>query len=111
MRIYLNYTYQQELLAANFQQLYATARRMFSENMPDWLKHEYARRNKPLLKYYNFITTNTRMIALFVALLLGHVALYFAFELIVLNAVLVHVTIRQERLNLKMYEAITHHGA
>ncbi len=46
------------------------------------------------------------MIALFVSLLLERVILYFAFELIVLNAVLVYVTLRQERLNREMCEAI-----
>lgn len=106
MRVYLNYTYQQEFLAGNFQRLYAAAREFFGENIPDWLKREYARHNKPLLKYYNFITTNTRMIALFVSLLVGRVVLYFAFELVVLNAVLIYVTVRQERLNRKLYDAV-----
>lgn len=106
MRFYVNYTYQQEFLAVHFQRLYAAARQAFGEHTPEWLRRAYALHNKPLLKYYNFITTNTRMIALFVSLLLQRVILYFAFELIVLNAVLVYVTLRQERLNREMCEAI-----
>lgn len=102
MKIYLNYTRQQELLAKNFRELYTTAQQRFGANLPDWLKREYAEKNKPLLKYYNFITTNTRVIALFCALAIGHVLLYLAFELLVLNAVLVGVTVRQEKLNRRM---------
>jgi len=107
LRFYLNYTYQQEFLASHFQDLYAAVSEAFGMHVPEWLKDEYARMNKPLLKYYNFITTNTRMIALFVSLLLGYVMLYFAFELVVLNAVLVYVTARQERLNLMLYREVT----
>ncbi|MBI4535800.1 MAG: CDP-alcohol phosphatidyltransferase family protein [Ignavibacteriae bacterium] len=108
LRVYLNYTYQQEVLARNFQQLYATTRKQFDVSVPDWLRQEYASNNKPLLKYYNFITTNTRMIALFCALLIGNVYLYFAFELIVLNAVLIGLAIKQENLNRQMLESVRH---
>ncbi len=99
MWFYRNYTHQQEFLAVNFQRLYSATRQAFGDNVPDWLKQQYASQNRPLLKYYNFITTNTRMIALFVALLLGRPVLYFVFELVVLNGVLIYVTVRQERLN------------
>lgn len=111
MWFYRNYTHQQEFLAANFQRLYAVTRQAFGNAVPDWLKREYALQNKPLLKYYNFITTNTRMIALFVALLAGKPILYFVFELVVLNAVLIYVTIRQEHLNRETYETVTTRGA
>jgi phosphatidylglycerophosphate synthase len=107
MRIYLNYTYQQEALARNFQRFYTLSKERFGATIPDWLRQEYARRNKPLLKYYNFITTNTRMIALFVALVIDKVYLYFAFEMILLNAVLLAVTIRQERTNRQMWATVS----
>jgi phosphatidylglycerophosphate synthase len=107
MRIYLNYTYQQEALARNFQRFYTLTKERFGEAIPDWLRQEYARRNKPLLKYYNFITTNTRMIALFVALVIDRVYLYFAFELIVLNAVLLALTVHQEKTNRQMWESVS----
>lgn len=110
MWFYRNYTYQQESLSVNFQRLYAATLRAFGDEVPDRLRREYSRQNRPLLKYYNFITTNTRMIALFVALLLGRPVLYFAFELVVLNAVLIYVTIRQERLNREIYETVTAGG-
>ena len=106
VRIYLNYTYQQELLARNFQRLYATTRERYGVTVPDWLSERYMEGNRPLLKYYNFITTNTRIIALFIALFINRVFLYFAFELIVLNAVLFILTLYQEKLNARLLRMI-----
>ena len=106
MRLYLNYTYQQELLSRNFQRLYATSRQRFALMVPEWLRQEYTHSNKPLLKYYNMITTNTRVIALFLSLLIDRVILYLAFELIVLNAVLIILTVNQEKLNARLLQAI-----
>jgi phosphatidylglycerophosphate synthase len=105
-RLYLNYTVQQETVARNFQRLYATAKETFASTTPDWFKQRYAHLNKPLLKYYNFITTNTRMIVLFIALLVDRVYLYFAFELIVLNLVLFGITVRQEKINSTLWKLV-----
>ncbi len=102
MRIYLNYTRQQELVASDFRRLYDTVQERFGRSLPQWLRDEYAEVNRPLLKYYNFITTNTRMIALFCSLFVGNVLLYFIFELVVLNGVLIAVTIHQQRLNARL---------
>jgi phosphatidylglycerophosphate synthase len=106
MRLYLNYTYQQESLSRNFQQLYAAARERFGLMVPEWLRQEYVRNNKPLIKYYNLITTNSRMIVLFLAVLIDRLSIYFAFELIVLNAVLISLTVHQEKLNARLLHAI-----
>ena len=109
MRIYLNYTLQQELLAGNFLQLYATARSRFGQLIPQWLRQEYSVKNKPLLKYYNLITTNTRIFALFCCLFLRNVYLYFAFEILVLNAVLVILLIHQKHINASLLGQINAH--
>ena len=106
LRIYLNYTSLQELLTATFRRLFVATRRRFGATLPDWLRADYARQNKPLLKYYNLITSNTRMIALFVALLVKAPVAYFLFELLVLNGVLLYVTLRQNRVNNLLLEEI-----
>jgi phosphatidylglycerophosphate synthase len=99
MMMYLNYTRQQEMLSKNFQELRKLVFEKYGENIPDWFKAEYRRLNKPLLKYYNVLTTNTRMIALFISIALDKVYLYFAFEIVALNLLLVIVTVVQERRN------------
>jgi len=106
LRIYLNYTRQQELMTASFRRLFVATRRRFGTTLPEWLRSEYARENKPLLKYYNLITSNTRMIALFIVLLASVPQAYFVFEILVLNAVLLYVAIRQSRVNRHLLKEI-----
>ena len=52
----------------------------------------------PLMKYTNILSFNWRTIALFASLFAGQPWLYFMFELIVLNALLVYMMNRHERL-------------
>jgi hypothetical protein len=94
------------MLSKNFQELRRLVSEKYGENIPEWFKAEYRRLNKPLLKYYNILTTNTRMIALFVSLVIDKVYLYFAFEIVVMNLLLVIVTIVQERRNGELVETV-----
>jgi hypothetical protein len=55
--------------------------------------------NRPLLKYYNVLTANTRMIALGVAVCADRPLLYLGFEIVFLNALLVWVSSVQDRNN------------
>jgi phosphatidylglycerophosphate synthase len=99
LRVYLNYTIQQEALSKNFQRLRKRIDEKFGLQIPQWLADEYRRRNKPLMKYYAILTTNTRMIALSLFVLLDRVPLYFVTEIVAINLVMIGVTIRQERLS------------
>ena len=50
------------------------------------------------MKYTNMLSFNTRVFALFAALFIGMPWLYFAFELTVLNIMLVYMVMRHERI-------------
>jgi hypothetical protein len=104
--VYLNYTVQQEALSKNFQLLRKKVDESFGNNIPAWFSDEYRRFNKPLMKYYAVLTTNTRMIVMAVCVLLNVVPLYFAVEIIGINAVMVFVTRRQERLSAELLSMI-----
>lgn len=52
----------------------------------------------PLMKYTNILSFNWRTIALFCSLFLQMPWLYFAFELVVLNTLLIYMRSRHERL-------------
>lgn len=106
LRIYLNYTYQQESLARNFQTMFAETNNRYGSNVPEWFRQAYARKNKPLLKYYNILTTNTRMTVMFVCIVLDMIPLYFVFEIVVLNLLLGGVTVYQERLNSQLHKQV-----
>ena len=54
---------------------------------------------KPAFKWWGFLMTNTRMLILFAALLLGRPRGFFWVEAIIFNLVLVVLVIRQERMS------------
>jgi phosphatidylglycerophosphate synthase len=100
-RFYLNYVREQEMLARGFQALQRAAG-SFGRPWPAWIGDAYRAVNQRLIKYYNILTSNTRMIALGVALFLGRPWLYLAFEIVVLNGLLVVVLWRQNRHDLAL---------
>jgi hypothetical protein len=99
LRIYLNYTIEQEAFAKNFQKLRLRVSETFGNNIPQWFADEYRRQNKPLMKYYAILTTNTRMIVMACCVILNHVSMYFWIELVVINLIMVLVTNHQEKLS------------
>ncbi|HMN48394.1 MAG TPA: CDP-alcohol phosphatidyltransferase family protein [Ignavibacteriaceae bacterium] len=99
LRVYINYRRQQNLLAKNVRSLYEFVEQKFNGLTPSWLSEEYRRLNKPMIKYQNILTTNTRMIVLFITIFMGNVLHYFLFELIILNLLLVYFVIKEEKIH------------
>lgn len=97
LRVYLNYTVQQEALSRRFQFLRERIQERWGNAIPSWFREEYQRVNKPLMKYYAILTTNTRMIILSVMVLIDQPLLYFVSEVVFINAVMFAVISIQER--------------
>jgi len=106
MRIYINYTVEQEMFSGKLRELYGAAKTKFGGNIPLWLKSEYRNLIKPLIKYFNILTTNTRMIVLFITLFINIPVLYFIFELTVFNFLLAYVIYTHNRHNQYMITMI-----
>ena len=106
MWFYVKYTAQQEYFSKQFQILHYTAREVFKEGIPNRFSEKYRNLNKPMLKYYNMLTSNTRMIALFTSIILDRVYLYFIFEILVLNGLLFIIRLIQERKNTSMVNEV-----
>lgn len=88
---YLRYTRSQERSTPRFQEMMAVIRRDYADEAPEWFRTAFRARSLPLMKYTNMLSFNTRVIALFVSLLIDMPWLYFAFELTVLNAMLIYM--------------------
>lgn len=96
---YTNYTVQQEATAPAMQGL----RRELKKRVPDGVipmsfREAFRQRSLPLMKYTNILSFNWRTIALFASLFLQMPWLYFAFELTVLNFLLVMMVLRHEKI-------------
>lgn len=97
LSFYTNYTIQQEATAPAMQRLRnALARRFPDGKIPQSFRDEFRQASLPLMKYTNILSFNWRCIALFVSLFLQMPWLYFAFELVVLNGLLIYMVLRHE---------------
>lgn len=96
---YTNYTVNQEATTPAMQQLRAElARRFPGTAAPQAFRDEFRRLSLPLMKYTNILSFNWRTIALFAAIFARMPWLYFAFELIVLNLLLIYMRNRHEKI-------------
>jgi hypothetical protein len=84
LRLYLNYTRQQEWLAPCLSKLKRAA---YAPNDVG-ISVAYRSASRPLIKWLNLLATNPRMILLFALLLVGQPIWYFVVELTLLNLLL-----------------------
>jgi phosphatidylglycerophosphate synthase len=84
LRLYLNYTRQQEWLAPCLSELQRAA--VQTNDLS--IAAAYRQQGRPLIRWLNLLATNPRMILLFALLLVGQPVWYFLIELTFLNLVL-----------------------
>ena len=100
---YGNYTRKQEKSTPNFQRFYALVRERFGDDIPQSLRDEFRAASKPLMKYTNILTFNTRAIVLYISLLIGQPWLYFLFEVTVLTSLYLYMHNRHEAMSARLY--------
>lgn len=104
---YLNYTAGQERRTPQMQQLRQAIHERFGKVAPQSFRSEFRMLSLPLMKYTNMLSFNLRTIALFVAILVFRMPwLYFAFELTVLNIILIYMVARHERICKNLTERV-----
>lgn len=97
MWFYINYTSQQEATTPQMQALLKKLHAMYPDGeVPQQFRDDFRRLSLPLMKYTNILSFNWRTIALFTSLFIGEPWLYFAFELVVLNILLIYMVCRHE---------------
>jgi len=96
LMFYLNYTVGQEKRTRQMQRLRRNLQQKYGDEIPQNFRDRFRRASKPLMKYTNILSFNTRCFALFASLIAGMPWLYFAFELTVLNLLLINMTARHE---------------
>lgn len=107
---YMNYTKNQEKFTPAMQQL----RRALAEAYPDGripqaFRDEFRKGSLPLMKYTNILSFNWRCIVLFCSMFARMPWLYFVFELVVLNVILIYMMHRHEKLCREMTVWIERH--
>ena len=100
---YGNYTRSQEKMTPHFQKFYVLVREKYGDDIPQSLRDEFRILSKPLMKYTNILTFNTRAIALYISLLIGEPWLYFVFEIVVMSILFVYMNRKHEAFSARLY--------
>lgn len=95
---YRNYTRDQESRTKNFQRMFASLKERYGETYPESFRVAFRQKSLPLMKYTNILSFNTRAIALFISILIGQPWIYFVFELVVLNTLLIYMILTHEKI-------------
>lgn len=98
MLVYLGYTAQQEAITPNMQALRSKLKQLYGEDVaPQQFRDDFRRASLPMMKYTNMLSFNTRTIAMFVSVIIKVPWLYFAFEIVALNIMLIYMIMCHER--------------
>ncbi len=108
---YRNYTQSQEKMTPTFQRFKALIDNRFGRVLPQSLRDDFRAGSKPLMKWANILTFNTRAIVLYISLLVGEPWIYPLFEITVMNVLFFYMRSKHETLcstltqNIHSYEA------
>lgn len=107
MAFYINYTVSQEKMTPNMEALRRVLRERFHDGaIPQRLRDYFRALSLPLMKYTNILSFNWRVIVLFIALFVKMPWIYFAFEFTVLNALMIYMVVRHEKICRAMTQRI-----
>lgn len=93
LKFYHRYTLQQEMLSKSFGNFHLVVNMKYNREIPGFIREAYKMNFKPMIKYYNLMTINSRSIMIFISVLLNIPILYILFEIIFLNVILIFVLI------------------
>ena len=108
MFFYRNYTANQEVMTPCMQRLRKELKERYGDDVPQEFRDMFRKLSLPLMKYTNMLSFNTRIIAMFISVIVQVPWLYFAFELVVLNAMLIYMILRHEHICRKSLATLNH---
>lgn len=101
--VYANYTRTQERLTPKMQDLRRALNRKYHSQIPREFADRFRSMSRPLMKYTNILSFNVRSWALFISVLILKMPwVYFAFEITVMNAILIYMMLRHERMCVRL---------
>lgn len=106
LHFYVAYTENQERMSPKFQHLMSIIRAKYGTEPPAELCEEFRQGSKPLMKYTNVLTFNSRFIMLWFSMLTGELWLYLFFELVILMIIFIYMQARHEALSKRIAKKI-----
>jgi phosphatidylglycerophosphate synthase len=93
---YINYTRNQEAVTKNLQKFKANVKNIYNNILPEDIINSYRMMSRPLQKFCNGLTLNTRFYAIYAALIFNNIYIYLVYEAIILNCVLIYLILKHE---------------
>ncbi len=105
---YGRYTQSQERMTPRFQALRKELGRRAArgEALPEDIRTDFLAGSRPLMKWANILTFNTRAIVLYLSLLIGKPLVYLLFEIFVLGALFLYMRGAHEKLCARILERL-----
>jgi hypothetical protein len=107
LALYINFTWQQEVLSPRLRRLRDVAEHEFPAEVPQDLRQHYRENARPMLRWWGLLMTNTRMFFLFLFLIIDRPSWFFWLEVSALNLLLLFLIVRQENMSQSLVEDIT----
>ncbi|MDL2223508.1 CDP-alcohol phosphatidyltransferase family protein [Bacteroidales bacterium OttesenSCG-928-M11] len=104
---YLNYTRQQERFSPRTQKMMEVIKTRKNGNVSERFRDEFRMKSLRYINMTNLLSFNLRAIVLFISVLIGFPWIYFAFELTVMNIMLIYMVNRYERICRKFTGGLT----
>jgi hypothetical protein len=111
LRFHLNNVVEQEMMCPGVVRLEEAARNVSAADVPKEFRERYRQENRILVRFFNLLRTNTRMLLLFLLLILGRPVWYFPVELIALNLLLVVLAFQQGAICRALEPLMTSHAS
>ncbi len=86
--LYKGYTLLQVKATPSLQRMLQSLHDKYGDDIPESVRTEFRRQSRALMRYIDLLTFNGRTIIMFIVVLIGEVWIYFLYEIIVLNVVL-----------------------
>ncbi|MDE6341469.1 MAG: CDP-alcohol phosphatidyltransferase family protein [Muribaculaceae bacterium] len=108
MGFYANYTRTQERCTPRMQALRRLLNKKYHDHIPQSFADRFRELSRPLMKYTNILSFNVRSWALFISILVLRMPwVYFAFEVTVMNVILLYMVLRHEKMCKSLTDFVT----
>ncbi|MCQ2058821.1 MAG: CDP-alcohol phosphatidyltransferase family protein [Bacteroidaceae bacterium] len=104
---YRSYTRRQEKQTPHFQTLFNMVKQRYGNDLPQALRDDFCTATKPILFWDNVITFNTRIIVMYISVLMGAEWIYLLFEICVMSLIWIIIRIKHENICKRIANGIT----
>ena len=102
--LYRGYTLLQVKATPSLQSMLQSLHAKYGDDIPENIRVNFRKQSRKLMRLIDFLTFNGRTIVMFIVVLIGEVWIYFVYEIVVLNTVLLLAMHKHEKMCTAFYQ-------